>query len=658
MAKIADAARRVVDAAVGELPRHMTTPDEIANEISGDRGTHKLVVQSKLVAHKGTYTRLKDYFKEQLTVFAQARSDLPSDWVQLAGEAASERVEGAINALLAERFAKVYIQGREIAVRLQQVSLDTRPSVDEIEQVAGDPSRFAEHRPDQVSRMAEREGKTLRQRYVELARGDQTLLEENERTLEQLVLNEVQRGLTEYYHQLRLVRDHSGGGVPERGALEAELLGALTSLAEAQGMGGYGVFPSALKRVAKRAERLEVRLFERFVTAQLHATGAGGGCKALPKQRINRRVPVLPEQLPEMEREHLGMLTRELEPTVRNELTDRWVVETGSTVAPDFGTRLAAMITNGELSNEFAKHLADCLHPVVRDLRKERAAEELRTKHPTIENRTFQFPDEAFVQLAKGDEFGRGRHFPGQRGLHLEETGRRFEKRRDDLVAEARRAFDRQMSLVESRKEVYEAHVADTKERTDMTLQALFKQYVSEVTRAWNDQRPQLLDIASDRYFYLFLPVKARIMEILKLEWQRPVAPIIPENQLIEVEDKKMQQKAPSGETPGAKREASGRSGPEGQFSGKGEGGPGNGKPNKDAGGVPGGGDGTSCESALAALQRCPVALIGCSDALRGCTQALAACRTCVQGLGLCIWGKGDCLAAIEICDEAQRACK
>lgn len=405
------------------------------------------------------------------------------------------------------------------------------------------------------------------------------------------------------------------------------------------------MFPSARGRVAERAAKLEVRLFERFVSAQLRG-GIDGGCTALSRQRIAHRVPVPPEQLPAMETEHLELLTRELKPAVRDEIAGRWVAKAGSTVAPDFGPRLTAMITDGELGVEFDKHLTDCLRPVVRDLRDERATNELRTKYPTVENRTFQFASEAFVQLARNDEIGRGRHFPDQRGLHLEETDRLFEERRSGLVAEARRAFDRQMSLVDARKEVYEARVADTAVRTDETLQALRNHYVSEVDRAWNDQRPQLLDVTDNRYSALFSPAEARIVEILKLEWQRPLAPT-PETQVAVVQQPRPQ--APPDDLSGAESGTGGHSGSEGLFSGEGEGGPGTGAPQDGDGG--GSGGGSSCKSALAALQNCPVAL-------RGCTQALAACRACAQGMGLCIWEKGDCLAAIEICEGAQRTCK
>jgi uncharacterized membrane protein YgcG len=608
-AKIKEAALRSVQESTSQLEQRQSDPDQLAAVLLDDPATYRQEKPSKASLLELEHRRLREAVRDQLEVFAGARTDLPPGWVGQVMSDEVRRIGGTIDTLLAKSFEQRYAQARALAVKVQRSALDeeVRPERSEIERLAGASTDLVDRSFEEIARIPHERGRDLVERYAAQVAADRILFEENEAEVTRRILDAMAQGLEELWRQLRFVRQHDGGGAVERSELEAFITGELTQLE-----GRYGIFPSALTFSVERARRLESQLFERYLGERLDL---GTGCPGLPPSVVLEGLPSSPDRLPSQLDAHIGQRVDQLRSEFQRRLLESWSLRVGEPLRPAFQRRLAAAIIADDAV--FNSPLKDCVRTVLEPYRLQLAERELVQVWSKVADLTYELGDHTlrvlFEQSPSPDELEL-EALP-VRPMHLEESQRIFEEKRRSLMTEGKEVVHTQVALVlqSDRKRRFQDDIRAESDRSEERRRFWQDEYERQVLDAWKSRRQGLTAegrmLRADKY--------GRLLDLTRENIDEGITPVFQEP-----------------ERPAVDTENTGGGGPqkEGEGSGRGKGPGGGGGDGGSAGGGDGGGGGTcaavgveadALRSQVSALQSQVLALKVEAETLRSQVSAL-----------------------------------
>lgn len=530
--KLDDAALRAVEASLDLLKERLATPEQLAEVMLSKPADYQSPDQSKGRLHTRERTALQEGVRQQLTRFADRRTDLPPGWVDPLMARQEERIARTIKTLLDSDFDKTYTQARERAVKTQRTELTTvlYPEATEIEPLAGPEGVFLAKRLEEVRRMVQH-GDPLIGKYVTRVVAGRPLFEENRTDLEDRITEGANDGLAQLWRQLREVQQHNGGGAIELSALQTKILAAVEQVAKQAVVKSYGVFPAVHAAIDKRAKALEIELFTQFVREQLLPRG---GCPALPKERVLRGIPQSFDDVPAEWTAHMQALDSALRSETERFIPERYAAGLqDSSLTEQFRDKLSRVLTQeDDLRAAFEAGFRACLERPLKEYRAKLAVHELAIRQPSVADLSYQFREPMLTRLYSGEE-PPASEFPGLTALRLEETQQAFKDSKRKLGDEGKAAVRRQLALVteQKRQRHYVAQIAKEQDRSEARRAYWQKAYEEEVLQEWQKVRAEVLLKGEDRrvlhpkkYDRVFPLTSETIANIITTEWAKPVA--------------------------------------------------------------------------------------------------------------------------------------
>lgn len=530
--KLDDAALRAVEASLDFLKERLATPEQLAEVMLKNPADYQRLNQNKGRLHDEEHTALQKGVRQQLTRFAERRTDLSPGWVDQHMARQDKRIARTIETLLDSDFDKTYTLAREQAVKTQRTELTTvlYPEAVEIEQLAGPkPAEFLAKRLEEVRRMVQR-GHPLVEAYVTRVIADRALFEENRGDLGDRITAGTNDGLAQLWRQLREVEQHNGGGAIELSGLKTTILAAVEQVAKQAVVKSYGVFPAVHAAIDKRAKALEIALFTQFVREQLPPRG---DCPALPKERVLRGIPPSFDAVPAEWTAHVQALDSALRSETERFISERYAAGLqDSSLTEQFRDKLSRVLTQeDDLRAAFEAGFRACLERPLREHRAKLAAHELAIRQPSVADLSYEFREPMLTHLYSGEE-PPASEFPGMTALRMEETQQAFKDSKRKLVDEGKAAVRRQQALVteQKRQRHYVDQIAKEQDRSKARRAYWQKAYEEEVRQEWRKVRAEVLLKGEDRrvlhpqkYDRVFPLTSETIAKIITIEWKKPV---------------------------------------------------------------------------------------------------------------------------------------
>jgi hypothetical protein len=529
-AKASEAALRSVFQTIEQLGVQVAREQAIAHKLLSDPAAHGRRNASLAQVIDDEKKRLREEVRRQLLIYvAHHPTHLDAQWVDEVMTERRKRIDRKIDEVIGSSLQERYARARAISVGQQRRQLDEemRPTVEEIEQVVGDPEGLLRMRAQELRRIVATRGHPVVRKHVERVSADIPLFEENEDELGARMGAKLLEGAEQLQRQLRMVSGHDGGNAVEALEIGRLILGDVEKVALS---GDYGVFRATRERVDERALSLERRRLNRFVDAQLDISA---GCKALPAARVAAEIPDSPAQIPAKPGDHATLLIESFRVQVKEAIAVAHVnsVEQGGR-QPQFLAKVRAYLEGAEsagIDQILERGIGRCIAKPLEDARRKLAEVELRAAFPEIADRAYVFDEVDLERIALGEAPATETAAQSEH-LHLFEARAMFEVRWGDLVSEARSSIHVQEQIVRepALKGRYVAEITNELERTEQMRGEYEERYTSDVLRIFRERRPDLLlDPKSHKYDVVFARTREIIGEIITLEWtkERPEEP-------------------------------------------------------------------------------------------------------------------------------------
>ena len=524
LAKASEAALRSVFQTIEQLGDRVATERAIAETLLSNPAVHRRRQASLAALIDAEKKSLRKEVRRQLGIYAAHHPmHLDGEWVDEVMTERRERIDHQIDAVIGSRLQERYASARAMSVDEQRRQLDeeVRPTVDEIEEMVGDPEELLRMRAQELREIVATRGRPVVRSYVERVNAEIPLFEENEAELGARVEAKLLEGAEQLQRQLRMVSDHDGGNAVEASEIGRLILGDVETVALA---GDYGVFRATRERIDERALHLERQALQHFVEDQLDT---GGGCKALPAARVAAEIPDSSTRVPAEPEDHAKQLIETFGPEVAEAivLTHVDALEQAGRRS-EFSARVRAYlkgVDSAGIDRIFERGIARCFEEPLENARRKLAEAELRTAFPEIADRTYVFGEADLERIALGEAPAAETAARGER-LHLLESRTMFELRWRDLVSEARSSIDVQEQIVREPglKGRYVEEINNELERTEEMRRGYEERYASDVLSAFRKRRAALLlNPESDKYAFVFATTHVIIGEIITLEWTK-----------------------------------------------------------------------------------------------------------------------------------------